>query len=254
MPGDPSSDVRGVPFADIPEVPGDQPQLQAARDVVLPQGDIEPMPVGMAPEDQWQFALQSPLQQSLGTDRILIPLGDVWGNVSPQNGYDFGQPTSYSPSHFGVDLRATEGTPVRAPRAARVVAIQTAGSGSYPVGAEGFGTAVRMEDDRGRVFIFAHLSSIDPSIVPGAVVQAGQYFAAAGWTGNVYPSDANGSHLHFEVQDESGNQINPHDILVKNDQGGGGAGGGMLSRILTLKPLSHREQSGLRSTDLVGRG
>ncbi len=86
--------------------------------------------------------------------------------------------------HWGLDLRAPEGSPVRAP-AAGVVSL-----------AEDLyfeGGAVFLDHGHGLVSIFMHMSAID--VEPGDVVEAGDQLGLAGMTGT-----ANGPHIHWGLK------------------------------------------------------
>ena len=54
--------------------------------------------------------------------------------------------------------------------------------------------------------VYAHLSSICVSV--GQRVSAGDLIAYSGNTGN-----SSGPHLHYEVNDENGNPLNPYSYL-----------------------------------------
>jgi len=87
--------------------------------------------------------------------------------------------------HEGVDLNATEGTPVVAPEAGSIVktAYQAGGAGHYVVQRAG-----------GRDFFFAHCQSGSVAVSAGQAVAAGQLLCRVGQTGS-----ATGPHLHFEI-------------------------------------------------------
>jgi murein DD-endopeptidase MepM/ murein hydrolase activator NlpD len=86
--------------------------------------------------------------------------------------------------HWGLDLRAATGSPVRAP-AGGVVSL-----------AENLyfeGGAVFLDHGHGLVSIFMHFSQID--VEPGDVVAAGDQLGLAGMTGT-----ANGPHIHWGLK------------------------------------------------------
>ena len=109
------------------------------------------------------------------------------------SGYDFGQN-----GHNGIDIFATEGTPVFA--ADNGVVTMAQGGWNY-----GYGNVVQIDHGNGFVTIYAHLSVIEVSMCQA--VGAGQVIGAAGNTGNSF-----GAHLHFEVRKGGGN-INPWFVL-----------------------------------------
>jgi murein DD-endopeptidase MepM/ murein hydrolase activator NlpD len=86
--------------------------------------------------------------------------------------------------HWGLDLRAATGSPVRAP-AAGVVSL-----------AENLyfeGGAVFLDHGHGLVSVFMHMSEID--VKPGDVVAPGDQLGLAGMTGT-----ANGPHIHWGLK------------------------------------------------------
>jgi murein DD-endopeptidase MepM/ murein hydrolase activator NlpD len=86
--------------------------------------------------------------------------------------------------HWGLDLRAATGTPVRAP-APGVVSLA---DNLYFEGG-----AVFLDHGHGLVSIFMHLSEID--VAPGEAVAAGDRLGLAGMTGT-----ANGPHIHWGLK------------------------------------------------------
>ena len=90
-------------------------------------------------------------------------------------------------THQGQDLSAAEGTPVVAPRAGLVEAVQ------YQ--AEGAGHYVVLDsDDEDHDYIFMHLRSGSITIEEGDRVRTGQAIGDVGTTGR-----STGPHLHFEI-------------------------------------------------------
>ena len=108
------------------------------------------------------------------------------------SGYD------YSPSHLGIDLAATEGTPIYAAAAGIVTMAQ--GGDNY-----GYGNVIQIDHGNGFVTLYAHLSQINVSRCE--IVGAGSLIGLAGATGH-----AEGAHLHFEIR-IGGSNVNPHDYL-----------------------------------------
>jgi len=90
-------------------------------------------------------------------------------------------------SHQGQDLAAAEGTPVVAPRAGLVEAVQ------YQ--AEGAGHYVVLDsDDEDHDYVFMHLRSGSITVEEGDRVRTGQAIGEVGTTGR-----STGPHLHFEI-------------------------------------------------------
>lgn len=120
--------------------------------------------------------------------------GFVWPTNGPHtiSGNDFG------PSHLGIDITATEGTPVLASASGVVVLAQ----GGYNYG---YGNFVEIDHGNGYATVYAHLSQIN--VTTCAPVYAGQVIGLAGSTGN-----STGAHLHFEVR-KGGANLNPWELV-----------------------------------------
>ncbi|MEX5721792.1 M23 family metallopeptidase [Geodermatophilus maliterrae] len=97
--------------------------------------------------------------------------------------------------HYGVDIAAPIGTPVFAPAGGVVL---QAGPAS------GFGQAVYVQHDDGRVTVYGHVNQFFVSA--GQVVGAGQQIAEVGNKGQ-----STGPHLHFEVHEGGlyASRVNP---------------------------------------------
>src|SRR5690606_12693778 len=107
----------------------------------------------------------------------------------------FNSPRSYANGrHEGVDLRALTGG-----RPAEIVAAQRGVVDRIKSGNTGYGNYVRIRHDwaDGTTWVtwYAHLSSINPTLQVGEVVEAGQRLGIAGTTGN-----STGVHLHLTLQ------------------------------------------------------
>jgi murein DD-endopeptidase MepM/ murein hydrolase activator NlpD len=100
--------------------------------------------------------------------------------------------------HLGIDIAATEGTPIVAADAGVVTIAQ--GGWNY-----GYGNLVMIDHGNGFITVYGHLSQIN--VVPCQSVYAGQLIGLAGNTGNSF-----GAHLHFEVRLDGG-FVNPHYYL-----------------------------------------
>lgn len=100
---------------------------------------------------------------------------------------------SFLPSvHGGVDIRAAEGTPVRAMASGRV---------RFAGWMDGYGNVVWIDHPGDVISVYAHLSDID--VLPGGTVEDGELVGVSGSTGSV-----SGPHLHFEVW-KNGRQVDP---------------------------------------------
>lgn len=96
--------------------------------------------------------------------------------------------------HFGIDLRAKIGTPVRSAGSGKVVSAGSKG---------GYGKAIEIAHEGGLRTLYAHLSSIDKKIKAGSYVKQGQVIGKSGNTGI-----SSGPHLHFGLY-KNNRPINP---------------------------------------------
>ncbi len=102
--------------------------------------------------------------------------------------------------HYGIDIAAPTGTPIRAVTAGTVI---EAGPAS------GFGLWLRLEHRDGTVTVYGHMNTITRS--QGTRVAAGERIATVGARGQ-----ATGPHLHFEVwpDGQRGARIDPQPWLA----------------------------------------
>jgi len=96
--------------------------------------------------------------------------------------------------HWGVDLAAPYGTPVRA---AATGVVNVSGWES------GLGNCVRIDHPGDVASTYGHLSKIAPAVVAGAQVERGQVIGYVGSTGL-----STGPHLHYELR-RSGEHVDP---------------------------------------------
>ncbi len=99
--------------------------------------------------------------------------------------------------HFGLDLAALKGTPIKAAANGKVI---EAGMGN------GYGKTVLLLHNHAYKTRYAHLDRIKVSA--GQLIQRGQTIGTVGATGNVRGNGTDASHLHFEVH-QNGRQVNP---------------------------------------------
>ncbi|MBV6762930.1 M23 family metallopeptidase [Rhodococcus opacus] len=99
--------------------------------------------------------------------------------------------------HGGLDIAAPIGTPIQSAADGEVI---SAGPAS------GFGLWVRVRHDDGTVSVYGHINEF--IVNAGQRVAAGQQIATVGNRGQ-----STGPHLHFEVSDAGGNQLNPSQWL-----------------------------------------
>ena len=98
--------------------------------------------------------------------------------------------------HYGVDIGAPTGTPIRAARAGVVTRAENMGT---------YGNVVFVDHGNGVETRYAHASEL--LVKPGARVQQGQILATVGSTGR-----STGPHLHFEVR-KDGIAVDPSGYL-----------------------------------------
>jgi murein DD-endopeptidase MepM/ murein hydrolase activator NlpD len=99
--------------------------------------------------------------------------------------------------HWGLDIAAPIGTPIRVPLDGTVIS-------SGP--ASGFGLWVRVEHDDGTITVYGHINRSMVGV--GERVTAGQVIAEVGNRGQ-----STGPHLHIEVVDPAGYKVNPRPWL-----------------------------------------
>jgi len=81
----------------------------------------------------------------------------------------------------------------------------------------GWGNKVVIEDSDGNQWLMAHFSNV--AIEVGSTVSAGQLIGTMGATGEVYAGAGNnGSHLHLQVRDLSGNYLDPRTLMVSTEE------------------------------------
>lgn len=111
----------------------------------------------------------------------------------------FGAPRSGNRHHQGVDIQAPLGSPVRAIRSGRVIAV-----GKH----RGLGRYLQLEHAGGLRSLYAHLDNIQVDV--GARVRQGQVIGTVGKTGNArHPLIR--PHLHLEVV-RDGSAVDPQTL------------------------------------------
>ena len=123
--------------------------------------------------------------------------------------------------HTGLDISAGGSPPIVAARDGIIAA------NSYQAG--GAGNYIAIKHDNGYYTLYAHLSTVDKSLVPGTRVTAGQQIGIMGTTGN-----STGVHLHFEIIETTEdskiwvreNKRDPKDFF-NDDCSGKGLGGSL---------------------------
>ena len=119
-----------------------------------------------------------------------------YGTVS--QGYD-------ATKHTGIDISAEQGVAVIAAADGTVSHVQT-WDGSTTTGDQSYGNMVQITHADERTTLYAHLSKV--LVSSGDSVSAGETIGYVGNTGN-----ADGAHLHFEVQ-QSGQTVDPRPFIT----------------------------------------
>ncbi len=100
--------------------------------------------------------------------------------------------------HYGIDLRAPGGTPIKASRAGKVI---------YAGWMRGYGRTLIIRHNRQWTTLYGHLKTY--RVRKGRRVKAGQIIAGVGRSGR-----ATGNHLHFEIRRGS-DAVDPLSLLPK---------------------------------------
>jgi murein DD-endopeptidase MepM/ murein hydrolase activator NlpD len=116
----------------------------------------------------------------------------VRGRVGSRFGMRFHPILRRSRMHTGVDIAASSGTPIGAAGGGEVI---------YAGRRGGYGNTVMVDHGRGKVTLYAHMSSI--AVRVGQVVTRMQMIGRVGSTGL-----STGPHLHYEVR-MNGTPVNP---------------------------------------------
>lgn len=127
---------------------------------------------------------------------IILSVAPVSGRISSRFGVN---ESVRNHTHMGLDIAASNGTPIIAP-ADGVVTYAQYNSGGY-------GNLVKISHGNGVETYYGHCSKLFVSV--GQSVKAGDTIAAVGSTGH-----STGNHLHFEIR-INGSQVNPQKYLYK---------------------------------------
>jgi murein DD-endopeptidase MepM/ murein hydrolase activator NlpD len=104
--------------------------------------------------------------------------------------------------HGGIDISAPAGTPVASLAAGTITRAEFSDS---------YGNVVYVRQDDGNEVRYAHLRSFAPDIEANRRVGSGQILGYVGSTGR-----STGNHLHLEIRNRDGNQINPTATYNRN--------------------------------------
>jgi len=133
--------------------------------------------------------LSSDILFSWPVERCKCWLSSLFGTRSKPNGA--------AGFHYGLDMAAFCGTPVRAAASGNVIEARWA---------RGYGQTIVIAHNRKYKTRYAHLDKI--LVTVGQKVKRGALIAKVGATGNVRTTGTDGSHLHFEVH-VFNRQVNP---------------------------------------------
>ena len=131
------------------------------------------------------------LQDSGGTNPGVLGW-PVSGRLSSPYGYRIHPIYGTKRPHTGIDIAASNGTPIAAAGSGKVILAKVFG---------GYGNAVVVDHGGGLTTLYAHQSRIAVSV--GQAVSRGDTIGYVGSTGN-----STGAHLHFETA-EYGNRVDP---------------------------------------------
>ena len=179
-----------------PEAPPEDSSTQEPLDPSTPMAHSERIP-------------DPPAVQAVFTAGIVFPVAGAANYTD-----SFGAPRSGGRTHEGIDIFADKMTPVVAVADGTVSFVRT-----------GVGTdccVVRIRHDNGRSSLYLHLNNDTPgtddgqgygiaeNIQVGTRVTAGMVIAFVGDSGN---AEETPPHLHFELNDTSGDLLNPYAYL-----------------------------------------
>jgi len=166
-----------VPFEELARLNGikDPSQIRVGQRILIP-GAVRQLPVEMiTPVDAPTVARNAPAPTELPADGLLWPVSGTINSPFGARGASF---------HDGVDIAATEGTPIQAIDRGDVV---------YSDQLRGYGNIVIIRHAGGLASVYAH-NQIN-LVREGQSVERGDVIAKVGSTGRV-----TGPHLHFEIR------------------------------------------------------
>lgn len=146
-------------------------------------------------EEQKQKEEEERINSLPDVNGIKLATKPVTGTISSR----YGESSSIrSSTHTGLDIAASNGTPIQVVADGTVIAASYSGS---------YGNLVKVSHGNGVETWYAHTSKMYVTV--GQTVTAGETIAAVGSTGN-----STGAHLHFEIR-VNGSHVNPQKYLYK---------------------------------------
>jgi RHS repeat-associated protein len=112
--------------------------------------------------------------------------------------------------HRGVDILAPSGAAVHAPQNGTVERITGNASDTCKTC---FGLTMYIKTETGETVQFSHLSATATELKGGSSIEAGQIIAASGTSGNAHDVPQDEQHLHVQVYDQAGREMNPVDYF-----------------------------------------
>lgn len=162
-------------------------------EIYLTVEDLEETVKGHMNENQlqqWEL-----LNHTEGNQQIFSsPFDFSWqGDISSQYGWRIHPITGERKFHSGVDIAEPRGTEIHACSSGTVIIAKFSSSA---------GNYIAIEDKDGFVIKYMHCHELYVS--SGDIVERGDVIAIVGTTGN-----STGNHLHLQIEDPSGNTLNP---------------------------------------------
>jgi murein DD-endopeptidase MepM/ murein hydrolase activator NlpD len=153
------------------------------------------------------LSVRSKEAQQVAEREIIIPVAGVRRAELRDS---FHAPRSGGRQHLGIDIMASEGTPVLAAVGGVIVKRDSSALGGISLYERGM--------DGTTIYFYAHLSRYAPAVDEGDLVRQGDVIAYVGHTGN---ASASAPHLHFGVYTVTdpnrwwhGRDLNPYLILT----------------------------------------
>lgn len=160
-----------------------------------PPAETEP-PQEEAPVEETDPPAEEPVEEEPPPEDPAVGMGSFIWPVTGRNVITpYGSNESGAGFHMGIDIEASEGTPVFAAETGTV---------SMAKSAAGYGNFVSIDHGNGKSTLYAHLAAF--SVTVNDVVQKGTQIATSGKSGTSSP------HLHFEII-EKGSRIDPQIYL-----------------------------------------